>query len=287
MTASGPANDSRTCPPTVDVSWLAEHLDDPDLIVLDTAAGDVRIPGARRFDLDGVMSDADSPIAHTLPSAVAFTEACQALGIHRRSRVVVYDPRGIFSSPRARWMLITAGHPCVSILDGGLPAWIAAGHATEPWDESPSPTPGDFVAQPFGSAVVPRDEVERVLEDGSATVLDARSRGRFAGIEPEPREGLRPGHMPGSVNLPFTELLDDGRLRPLPELRARFEEAAGTDGPVVVSCGSGVTACVIGLVAELLDRPVRLYDGSWSEWGLPDGPPVARGEEAGVTRSPE
>lgn len=254
------------------------------MLVLDAAIGtersaQQRIPTARRFDLDGDMSDTSSALPHTLPDVAEFTAACQALGIHPYHHIVIYDPQGIYSSARARWMLITAGHQRVSVLNGGLPAWVAAGNETTAWEDDGPVAEGSFIACPFADAVVSIDDVRRILEDRTAVVLDARSRGRFTGIEPEPREGLRAGHMPGAHNLPFTDLLDEGRMRDLAEIRERFENVAGEQAAVVVSCGSGVTACVVGLAAELLGRPVRLYDGSWSEWGLPQGPPVAQGPQ--------
>ncbi len=272
-------------PALVTTAWLAEHLDDPALVLLDAVVGtiapaDRRIPGARRADLDGAWSDPTSPLPHTVPSSEALGEASRALGIDADSHVVVYDGDGVYASARVRWLLTTAGHRHVSVLDGGLPAWTSESRPTAPWPGEPEPVaPGSFV--PNGSsvdAVVTADEVQRLLDTGGAVVVDARSAARFAGTEPEPRPGLRGGHAPGSVNLPFTDLLQDGRLRPVGELRARLEAVAGADAPLVVSCGSGVTACVVGLAAELAGRPYQVYDGSWAEWGRADGGrPVATG----------
>lgn len=263
----------------VDVYWLAEHLDDPDLVVLEAVtamvpAAEVRIAGSRRADLEGDWSE-PGDLPHTLPTPAAFTTACRAAGINADSHVVVYDPGPVFAGPRVRWMLRAAGHGRVSLLDGGLSAWVAAGGAIEPADAPRAPfAPGTFEAHDF-RGVADADEVAAALSEGSVPVVDARSRGRFAGVEPEPRPGLRAGHAPGAVNLPFAELLVDGRLRPADELAAALAAVAAGDGPVIASCGSGVTACVVALAAEAAGRPVQIYDGSWSQWGRPGGGPVA------------
>lgn len=278
MSASG------TTPALVDPAWLHEHLDDPHVVVLEAVVGtlppaDRRIPGARRADLDATLSDPASPVPHMLPAPDALGVSFRRLGINTDDHVVVYDSDGVYASPRVRWMLTTAGHAHVSVLDGGLPAWLAAGLPTEPADApSAAAAPGDFSPHDAGSAVVDADEVQRLLDTGAAALVDARSAGRFAGREPEPRPGLRGGHVPGSVNVPFTDLLGGGRLRPVAELRAALDAAAGPDVPVVVSCGSGVTACVVGLAAELTGRAYRVYDGSWADWGRPGERPVATGD---------
>ncbi|MFJ6696526.1 sulfurtransferase [Streptomyces sp. NPDC091272] len=299
--------------PLVGVDWLGTHLGAEDLVVLDASVGAHRrkgpwIPGARIFDIDGEMSAHGEGLApHTRPSAEQFVARVKAWGVRETDRLVVYDAVGIYSCARAWWMLRATGFERVAVLDGGLPGWIAAGLPvdTEPVDAQPvdaqpvdaqpvNAEPGNAhevraeVAAPATGAVrerpgafVGRAEVEAALEDGRSVVLDARSRGRFAGTEPEPRAGLRAGHMPGAVNLPFGELQDGhGRMRPAAELRARFDDVADAGRPLVVSCGSGVTACVLALGAELAGRgDVSVYDGSWSEWGLEGAEtPVATGE---------
>lgn len=268
-------------PAVDDVTWLSEHLRDPDLLVLDASVGPEReesrrIPGARRFDLDGEMSDLTTGLPHSLPTPEVFTENCRRLGISPHTRVVVYDAAGIFSSPRARWMLRTAGHERTSVLDGGLPAWVAAGLDTEPWTDDAPPEPGTFTARPFAPHVVDLAQVERLLDDSGTAVVDARSRGRFAGTDPEPRPGIDSGHMPGSVNLPFTDLLEDGRFRSSEQLVAAVESTVAPGQELVVSCGSGVTACVVALAAEVAGTEARLYDGSWSEWATRAPDRIAR-----------
>ncbi|MFC4911294.1 sulfurtransferase [Actinomadura gamaensis] len=255
---------------------LKQHLGSPGLVVLDASVGARRgadrVPGARRFDIDGAMSDPGSPVPHTMPSPDRFTEEMRALGVNTSDTVVVYDAAGVYSSARAWWMLRAMGFDRVAVLDGGLPAWIAAGLPTERGEPEP-PEPGDFTAHPRPGFFVDADEVAVALGDPGRAVLDARSAGRFAGTEPEPRPGLRGGHMPGSVNLPFTALQDgDGRMLPAPALRDLFADATGGRERLVLSCGSGVTACVLALGAELAGyRDLTVYDGSWSEWGLPSG----------------
>ncbi|MER7829548.1 sulfurtransferase [Streptomyces sp. NPDC095602] len=278
--------------PLVPPRWLRERLGTPGLVVLDASVGAHRdaarrVPGALRFDIDGALSDPDAPLPHTMPDAARFTREVRKLGVDDTGTVVVYDTAGIYSAARARWMLRASGFDRVAVLDGGLPGWEAAGLPVE--DRPPAaeaPVPGGFTARPRDGWFVGSGEVARALADPDAVVLDARTRGRFAGMEPEPRRGLRGGHMPGAVNLPFGELLDaEGRMRPVAELRGLFAPLVGErPGRLVFTCGSGVTACVLALGAELAGYgDLAVYDGSWSDWGRPSDLPVARGQ-AGVTR---
>ncbi|GAA0679380.1 sulfurtransferase [Kitasatospora atroaurantiaca] len=268
----------------VTVEWLAEWLGHPDLVVLDAGVGayrgaEVRIPGARPFDIDGVMSDQSSAVPHTMPGAERFAEEMRALGVGEGSVVVVYDGAGIYSSARAWWMLRAMGFDRVGVLDGGMPAWVAAGLPREPAGAAVLPV-GDFVSRPRDGLIVDSAVVATALSDGASAVLDARSRERFAGQVAEPRPGLRGGHMPGAVNLPFTDLQVGGRMRSADELRALISGVAGERERLVFSCGSGVTACVLALGAELAGyRDLAVYDGSWSEWGLPSDLPVVTAAE--------
>lgn len=280
--------DSEYGPAVVDVAWLAEHLNDPNVTVIDATMGAAptspRIPGARWFDHDTAMAQPGSDLPHTLPDMPLFQEQVRRLGINDDAHVVIYDGPGIFSSPRARWMLTRAGHRNVSVLDGGLPEWVGAGHATEEWPEGEDPreaaVPGDFTATgEFGSFVATAARVLEALDEDGVTVVDARSGERFRGEVPEPRPGLRVGHMLGAVSVPFTDLLVGGRtLRPLDELREVLDAAIPAGNRVIASCGSGVTASVVLFALELLGRDGVVYDGSWSEWGRPGGGPVVTGE---------
>ncbi len=277
--------------PVVPVDWLTGRLREPRLKVVDaswylpalnrSAVGEYQaghIPGAVYWDLD-TMSDRPSPLPHMLPDAETLGRSVGVLGIGNEDRVVVYDGSGNnLSGARIWWTLRVAGHKAVAVLDGGMPGWRAAGLPVQagwtPW------APKRFVARYHPELVRSLDEVRRAMERGGAQILDARVRGRFAGTEPEPRPGLRGGHVPGARNLPFPELTGPGgRMLPAEALRARFE-AAGIDlaRPVITSCGSGVTACVLALGLEVVGhRNWSVYDGSWAEWGAANGPPVETG----------
>lgn len=278
---AGTAEDAGSLP-----GPLAARLAAEGLVVLDASVGahreaGRRIPGARRFDIDGAMSDDAVPLPHAMPGARRFTEGMRALGVDDTDTVVVYDAAGIYSSARAWWMLRAMGFDRVAVLDGGLPAWTAAGLPVEEADEAGRGVEraGDFTARPRDGMLVGSGAVVAALADPASAVLDARSRERFAGTGAEPRPGLRRGHMPGALNLPFGEIQREGRMLPDHELHASFGALAGERKRLVVSCGSGVTACVLALGAELAGYgEVSVYDGSWSEWGLPSELPVVTGE---------
>ncbi|MEU4089864.1 sulfurtransferase [Streptomyces aureus] len=271
--------------PLVAADWVAGRLGQEGLVLFDASVGARRggaphIPGARPFDLDGDLSDHSSAVPHTMPGTQELTEALRDLGVHDTDTVVVYDAQGVYSSARAWWMLRAMGFDRAAVLDGGLPAWTAAGHPVDDGPAAYDGPRGTFTARPRPGLIVDADTVAAALADPDAAVLDARTRERYAGTAPEPRPGLRGGHMPGSVSLPFGELQHDGgRMRPADELRTALKEAAGDRERLYFSCGSGVTACVLALGATLAgyDR-LAVYDGSWSEWGLPSERPVATGE---------
>ncbi|MFJ6855953.1 sulfurtransferase [Streptomyces sp. NPDC091271] len=284
----GTIDDAGSLPgPLVGPEWLGVRLAAGGLVVLDASVGahratERRIPGALRFDIDGVMSDHTVPLPHTMPGARRFTEEMRALGVGGTDSVVVYDAAGVYSSARAWWMLRAMGFGRVAVLDGGLPAWTAAGL---PVEEGAAPAgtkgtggAGDFIARPREGMLVGSGAVMAALADSGSAVLDARTRERFAGTVAEPRPGLRRGHMPGALNLPFGEIQRDGRMLPGRELRAVFGALLGERERLVVSCGSGVTACVLALGAQLAGYDeVSVYDGSWSEWGSPSELPVTTG----------
>ncbi|MFJ5851236.1 sulfurtransferase [Streptomyces sp. NPDC092903] len=284
MDDAAPACDDGPPGPLVGPDWLAARLGRPGLRVFDSSVGahreaPVRIPGARPFDLDGALSEPGAPLPHTMPDADRFTEEMRALGLHDGDAVVVYDAVGLYSAARAWWMLRAMGLDRVAVLDGGLPGWTAAGLPTREGASDGLPARGDFTAVPRPGMFVDADEVAAALTDPAAVVFDARSRERFGGTAPEPRPGLRGGHMPGAVNLPFTEVQHEGRMRPAAELRALFGALAPGRSRLLFSCGSGVTACVPALAAALAGRgESAVYDGSWSEWGLPsENRPVVTG----------
>jgi thiosulfate/3-mercaptopyruvate sulfurtransferase len=232
------------------------------------------LPGAVFFDIDAI-ADRTTSLPHMLPPAAQFAEQVGALGIGSGDLVVAYDTRGVVSAARIWWTLRAMGHDRVTVLDGGLPKWKAEGRPLESGE--PHPKPRRFRARLRPSLVRALDEMRANVETPREQVLDARSRGRFAGTEPEPRAGLRGGHIPGSLNLPYDTLYrPDGTLLSAGELRDRFG-ASGLDlgRPVATSCGSGVTASVLALGLHLAGRPdAAVYDGSWSEWGGRDDTPI-------------
>lgn len=275
--------------PVVSTAWLAEHLGAPDLRVLDatwylpTVGRDARaefvqghIPGATYFDIDAIK-DTASPLPHMLPSAEEFARAVGALGVGSGDRVVVYGGRYAIASARVWWSFRVFGHDAVAVLDGGLPRWRAEGRPLESGEPVlvPRPFRARFRPELVRDLAAMRDN----LRTARAQVVDARSAGRFHGTEPEPRPGLRGGHIPGSVNLPYDTLFDgEGSLLPPPELRRRFEAArVDLDAPIITTCGSGVSAAVLALALYLLGRPdVPVYDGSWTEWASRSDTPVER-----------
>ncbi|MDP5293249.1 3-mercaptopyruvate sulfurtransferase [Oceanimonas sp. CHS3-5] len=266
--------------PLADAHWLAQHMNHPDLVVLDAswhmpASGrngfeewrQQRIPGARYFDFDGRIKDQNASLPHMLPDEALFSKEVSRLGISNHQNLVIYDSLGLFAAPRAWWMFRAMGHDKVAVLNGGLPAWQQAGLPLEQ-DEPGVVEPGRFIAHRQPDWIADADTVEQALQNDDYRVLDARSRERFSGAAADPRPGVRPGHMPGAVCLPFNELLKDGHLLPAEQLNATFAPLVHTGQHLICSCGSGVTAAILALAAELAGyQKIAVYDGSWTEWG--------------------
>ncbi len=264
----------------VSVDWLAERLAAPDIRILDASLylpGDRRngyqeynkahIPGARFFDIDDI-ADRHSPLPHMLPPVEKFVSRVRKMGIGDGHRVIVYDQQGLFSAARVWWMFRIFGHQDVAVLDGGLPQWLAAGHPVD--DEEPDPRERHFTGRRNASMVRDVTQIAGAAKLRDEQIVDARAPGRFRGEEPEPRPGLRAGHIPGARNVHYASLLNpDGTMKDVDATRALFE-AAGVDlkRPIVTSCGSGVTAAILTLALHRMGHARNaLYDGSWVEWG--------------------
>ena len=276
--------------PLVDTNWLANNLSESNLVVLDASVPPIvpgyvshnsngcfsAIPGARRFDYDQVICKPNSSLPHMMPTSGLFEEEVRKLGVNNDSAIVVYDDVGLYASPRAWWMFRAMGHAQVAVLDGGLPKWIKEERGIiKQYD---NPRDGNFLANLDAGLFCDFEVVLKGLYEPGCQILDARSAGRFKGIDAEPRPGVRSGHMPNAKNLPFPEVLSGGELKSAEELSDLFSQLIEKDQKIITSCGSGITACILTLAATVAGyENLAVYDGSWAEWGLPSKLPVLNG----------
>lgn len=263
--------------PLISAQELKKNLNNSNWVILDasmannklgkeTVNANLQIKGARFYDIKNKFSNTKSAFPNTIPTTVQFQEEAQNLGINSNSKIVVYDNLGIYTSPRVWWLFTTFGHTNVSVLDGGLPEWIAKDYPLEEKGIANNKK-GDFMANLNPRNVRYFADVKNNIRAKEELVVDARSSGRFNGTSPEPRKDLRGGCIPNSVNIPYTEVLENGKFKSKKELKDIFESRVKPNQPLVFSCGSGITACIILLASEIIGiKDTAVYDGSWTEW---------------------
>jgi len=265
--------------PILSTKWLHKNLKNSNVIILDaspetnvsgltTEFPNIQIKGARKFDIKNTFSDPKSSLPNTLPSPSHFENECRKLGINNESIIVVYDNLGTYTSPRVWWMFKVMGHKNVHILNGGLPNWIEKHYEVEPIIKHLYIS-GNFKASFNSSLFADKNTILKNIGQKKALVIDARSTERFSGLKPEPRKGIRSGHIPSSKNLPYHKVLNEGKFKSKRKLAKLFHNLNIDDQPLIFSCGSGITACILYVAHELIShKPKAVYDGSWTEWGL-------------------
>ena len=266
----------------VSVDWLAKNLEDEHLILLDASfsgpkgnktskLNNLTIPGARFFNLKEKFSDKSSSFPNTMPSSKQFEQECQKLGVNQNSMIVVFDNQGIYSSPRVWWMFKVMGHENVAVLNGGLPEWVNKNYNILEIDQR-NYRKGNFKANFHKRFVKRYEDILNNIESNTFTIVDARSEGRFNGTEKEPRAHLKSGNIPNSVNIPFKEVLKNGKFKSSSELKQIFTSKDLISKDLIFSCGSGLTACIVLLASEIAFKKSRfIYDGSWTEWAEKQG----------------
>jgi thiosulfate/3-mercaptopyruvate sulfurtransferase len=269
----------------VTAKWLHKNLNNPDLVILDasqkknvsnlkTKFEGLKIKNARIFDIKSSFSRKDTDLPNMLQNPQDFEQACREIGINKSSKIVVYDNFGIYTSPRVWWLFKTMGHKNIAVLNGGLPTWNKEGFELE-LIKTNTYKLGDFKAKLQSDLVKDIEAIKANITTKNAIVIDARSEGRFNGTAPDPRPNLKSGHIPNSINLPYANVLINGKLKSKNELKTIFSELQIDDNPLIFTCGSGITACILMLASELVSNNQKaVYDGSWTEWASEKDTPI-------------